>query len=212
MDNTDITNLGALAILGTIASKVSGLAKSFHGVASGFKEFGENIASSLDVFKALPEHLEALTQNIKSKTLMNIAVAIGILAASLFTLSTIDANKLGTSLAAVVGSLKILQVGMSGIAGMNFKKFASISGAALAMNGMATAMLTMSAALKVLSTIKPAQLAASLATVAGAMGVMVGTLKLMSNMGPGVLAGAAAMNLMATALLTLSIPIKIFAG
>lgn len=71
------------------------LAKGFAGIGGGLLK---NISGS---FKALQGSLTALQQNIKAKTLKEIAIAVALLAASMVALSFIDPKKLSSALGAM---------------------------------------------------------------------------------------------------------------
>lgn len=71
------------------------LAKGFAGIGGGILK---NISGS---FAALQGSLVGLQQNIKAKTLKEIAIAVGILAISMVALSFVDPKKLQSSLTAI---------------------------------------------------------------------------------------------------------------
>lgn len=209
MGKADVSNLAALSILGTIAYKISGISKNFKDFGDGIKEAGKSISSVFGVFKALPDSLKALTDNVKANTLKQIAISLGILAAAVYVLSTIQVEKLITSMTALVASMKILQGGMVSLVS-NPLKIGQAAAASIALNAMATAMLTLSIAIKVLSTMSPAELAKGLLTVSVAMTIMVKAVSSMSSIGPKALIGAAAMLVVAGAINALILPIEIF--
>src|SRR4029077_13752442 len=94
--------------------------KNFFGKGSAInqltKGFGGGILSSISgSFKALQGNLVAMQNNVKADTLKKIAIAVGILAASMVALSFIDSKKLSTALsgmtvafAELLGAMAIL--------------------------------------------------------------------------------------------------------
>lgn len=199
-----------IAVMGTFiafAKQLSGITKNFKSLGKGIADAGKSIGNVFEVFDGLTDSLSALTDNIKADTLKKIAISLGILAASILVLSTIKTEKLITSLTALTIALKVMQNGMLAISKADLK-VAKVMGAAVAMNAMASAMLIMSAAVKVFSTMDLGELAKGLGGVAAAMVIMTQGLKSLGKVGPGVLAGAGAMILVADALTLLMIPIK----
>ena len=96
---------GFLVALTKFVSAGSGTLKSLSGMFGG-------ITGILDGAR---KSLEAYQKNLQSKTLLNIAIAIGILAAALLVLSLIDSKKLTVSLAAVTGLFADLVISMAAL-------------------------------------------------------------------------------------------------
>ena len=137
------------------------------------------IAGKNGILSQVVDCLEAYQQQLEAKTLLRIAGAIAILAGSILILSSIDSDALGRSL----GGLTVLFGELMG--GMYlFTKIPSLKGAWRAiplMFGMSSALLTMSLALKVISTMSFGEMMTGLVGVAGAMGVLIGALHLLPN-------------------------------
>jgi len=115
----------------------------------------QGISGVLDDVRA---SLQAYQQNLKSKTLLNIAIAVGVLAASLLVISLIDSKKLTTALASVTAlfadlvlSMQLLGQGTGGAVG-------GAMGLAISLMAMSTAILLISGAIKVLSTMDKEEL------------------------------------------------------
>jgi len=87
--------LGAIVILIRNFFKGGTFAQALGGIGGGIFS---NISAS---FGALTGSLQAMQTNIKAKTLKEIAIAVGILAASMVALSFVDPKKLNSSLAAI---------------------------------------------------------------------------------------------------------------
>lgn len=176
---------------------------------------GFNLNINADVggglFSTLKENLQGVTgllqamqSQVKSKTLMNIAIALGILTASIVALSMIDSAKLTKAMTAIAvgfGELMVAMTIMSKITGS--KGFVKVPALATAMILLSTAVLILSAAVKNLSGLSWEELAKGLVGVAGAMAVLVAATKTMDNKGM-ILAG--------TGLLILSAGIKVLAS
>jgi tape measure domain-containing protein len=87
--------LGAIVIMIRNFFKGGTFAQALGGIGGGIFN---NISAS---FGALTGSLQAMQTNIKAKTLKEIAIAVGILAASMVALSFVDPKKLNSSLAAI---------------------------------------------------------------------------------------------------------------
>jgi tape measure domain-containing protein len=104
------TNMNFDAILQVIRTGLFAglvlLLKNFFGKGSLLEQISKGfgggiIANIAGSFKALEGSMVAMQQNIKAKTLKEIAIAIALLAASVVALSFVDPAKLNTALAAI---------------------------------------------------------------------------------------------------------------
>lgn len=151
--------------------------KNLSGVIGEAPSFLENVKGVLDDVRS---SLEAYQNNLKAETLKKIAVAIGILAAAIFVLSTIDAEDMSRSLTAItvlfgelLGSLFIFNK-------MDIK-LKGVTKAISAMIGMSVAVLILAGALKKLSSLSWNELAKGLVGVAGLVGILIAAAKLMDG-------------------------------
>jgi tape measure domain-containing protein len=151
--------------------------KNLSGVIGEAPSFLENVKGVLDDVRS---SLEAYQNNLKAETLKKIAVAIGILAAAIFVLSTINAEDMSRSLAAItvlfgelLGSLFIFNK-------MDIK-LKGVTKAISAMIGMSVAVLILAGALKKLSSLSWNELAKGLVGVAGLVGILIAAAKLMDG-------------------------------
>lgn len=125
------TNLTLGAGIGTalfiLVQRLAGIAGK---VQKNLKNTAEMIEKFGGVVDAVKDHLKALTGEVKARTLLTIAFAIGVLAASVWALSNIDAAKLTQGLIAltvllgeVAGMLYLISKS-EGLTGMQFAKIA----------------------------------------------------------------------------------------
>ena len=140
----DLVNGGIItAILLKLKSWISGF-KDLAGEGKGF------VQSIKDVLGTVGDSLTAWQKNIKAETLKKIAISIGILAASLWVLSGIDPEKLGSAL----GAITVLFVELIGAMKAFEKLDVSAKGvgkASVLMIGMSVAVLILASAVKKLS-------------------------------------------------------------
>lgn len=162
--------IGILKTLKGMFSEVSEVADSAKSIFDSFKGIGSGVKEALGSVK---ETLESYQQNLKADVLMKIAGAIAILAGSLLLLSSIDTGKLTTGLAGmgvIFAELSLAAIAISKFGGgIGLKTSVSLT-------SMATSMLILAAALKVLSSIKIGEMMTGilgLAVVIGAMSIAV---------------------------------------
>ena len=154
-------------------------------------DLGGGIASKVgESFDALTGSLKAMQTQIKAKTLMIIAGAIGIMTASIVALSFIDSKKIAKSLGAMaVGFAQLLAVTVvltkiSGATG-----FIKLPLIAAGLTLLATSILILTGAIALMSTLSWEQIGKGLAGIAAALGVIAGAMKLMPASLPVTAAG-----------------------
>lgn len=173
---------------------------SFFGA---IKEAGKSVS---DVLDSVGEALAAWSTNIKAGTLLKIAAAVGILSVSLATLSTIDEAGLNRALTGITALFVELMLAMAYLEKINMTKgFLKMGALATGMIGMSTAILILSASMKVLSDLDWDEIAKGLASIASMMTMMVASSKLMSGSGKGLIKTATSMIIFGAA-------IKVFAS
>ena len=182
-DISEVLNNGLFAsILLYIRKFVKNLSKSVKDVS-----LLEGVKNTLDGIQGC---LEAWQSNLKAGTLLKIASAIGILAASLFVISGIDESKLGSSLAAIGGlfaelisALAILEKINSGSIKPLSSIVSSLSGIArtVQMIGLGAAILILTTAMKNISDLDWNSVAKGLTGIGGIVTILVAAAKLMST-------------------------------
>lgn len=169
-------------------------ADSFFGTIKGaFASARDTFDGVSDLISGVTDSFKAMQQNLQASTLLKIGLAIGLVAASIKLLSTIEIQQLGQAL----GGITIAMANLMG-AMVILTKFAGAGGlatvpaVAFAMIGLASAVLILSAAVKVLSTLEWEELATGLAGLTGIMAVLVaGAYGLSKAEGPLIRAGIA---------------------
>lgn len=205
--NTDFA--GVLDTINSIISGGVGIAiiKFLMGLRDTFSSVGEAVGNVTGILDDVRGCFEAYQNQLKAGSLLKIAIAIGILAASILVLSTIDTDKLGTSVAALMLLFVALNTSFGKISGM-------VSGAVkgtFAMIGFSTAILILTSALKKLSDLNFKELTVGLIGVGVLMAEMVLVTKAMSKNEKALIKGAtqmiifaAAINILASACVKLS--------
>lgn len=225
-----MSTLGILAGKGTfdkLKSIFDDVGESVIGLTKIFKNLSDIPKSISEVLGSVTEYLKAMTTDINAGALLKIAGAITLLALSLSTLATIDQGGLESALsgltvlfAELIGAFALLtKVTSSGggkggffgnLLGGFFGKGELVTTAA-ALIGFSTAILVLSAAVKVLSSMNPAELMTGLAGVAGSMLVLVGAAKMLDGVKVPLIKAGASMILVAAALNVMAGAVKKFA-
>lgn len=154
--------------------------RKFFDKLGGFVGRGSGIIDALVApFGKLSKVLESYQKNLDAGVLIRIAVAIGILTASLAVLAGIDPDKLTgavTALAIVMGQLMGALAIMAKVMDKNsLKTMISTTAAMTAMVAMSTSVLILSAALRSLAELSWSEIAKGLVGVGGAMVLLAGT-------------------------------------
>jgi len=187
------------------------------GLGVGLIKFIKNLKNPLDGVGGFLENITGILDNVrgcfeeyqnqlKAGSLMKIAQAIAILAASLLVLSFIDADKLGVAVGAITVLFTELIGVMSIIDKLDIKE--GLFGISAAMISISTGMLLLAAATKILSTMSWKEMGVGLISLTTGLGAMVGAVNLLPKDGE-INAAALAIKKMSTAMIILAVAIKI---
>lgn len=197
LDFLNAASIGGVAV--AITKFLSGVSKPFEGFGSmlkGFKGILKGVSGVLDGVRGC---FEAYQTKLKADSLMKIAVAIGILAASIVAISLIDSDKLSASLGGITvlfGNLLAAMAIYNKISGSTGK----VSKANAAMIAMSVSVLILVSALKKLSDLQWHELARGLSGVAGLTVIVVVAAKAMSSNSQKVMKGATSLVIFAAAI------------
>lgn len=208
MDFNVLVGLLNVGVLGGIFVIVK---KFIDGIPGMFSGMGGGIFDTIKgVFSSLTDTMEAMQQKLKAETLIKIAIAIGILTASVVALSFIDTGKLFISLGAMsimftqlMGAMVIMEKATAS------KGFMKMPVLAATMIGLAAAMVIFSAAVAIMASLDWNELATGMTGMAVGLGIMVGALLLMDKVKFSIASSAGGMILMGTALVILAAALKI---
>ena len=155
---------------------IKSLKNTFDGVSDVVENVGGMFENAGELFGSLGDSLQAFTNQVKSKTLMNIAIAIGILSASLLVLSFIDSDKLYDSIIAIAALFAGL-IGSMALITKSISKTKGLAKISTSMIGIATAVLILAFALKTMASLDMQSMGTGLLGIAGLMAIVVLTVK-----------------------------------
>lgn len=198
----DVINNGLFAsILLSVHKFVKNLSDPFSK-----SDFLESVTDILDGVK---ESLESYQQNIKAGTLLKIAGAVGILAASLYVISGIDSDKIAECLFAVATSIGILVGAMALMNKLNDSDTKPLSGIissladiarTIQMIGLAAAVAILAGSMRIICDLDWESLAKGMAGLAGMVTMLVAAAKIMNSEGKNITKFAGQMILMSAAI------------
>lgn len=151
------------------------------GVTGAFAEFTKLPQKISGTLGALTDSLKAMQYEVDSKILKNLAAAILALAIALKIISSINTEDLGKSLGAV--TILLAEMGMmlkaitgfsAGAAGDSLKSLYKLGSISNAMIKIGVALILMASALKIISTLKPEELAIGLTGLTIILGSVLG--------------------------------------
>lgn len=173
-------------------------------VESPLSQVGDILDSAKSVLDGVRESFEAYQTNLKAGTLIKIATAIGILAASIVAIATIDSNKLSASL----GAITVLFANLLGATAV-FNKISGSTNKVLktstTMIAMSVAVSILAGALKKVSDLDWDSITRGLAGIAGLTTIVIMASKAMENGQKQIMKGA-------TSLIIFGAAIKILAS
>lgn len=194
------------AMLATIVFTIKKFVDTLTESVGGAKGLLEGITNILDGVRG---SLEAYQSKLKSQALLNIAIAVGILAASLYLISSLDPKEMAVALAGIT----TLFIELSAVMIVMSKSMGSIKlgGVAVQMVAVATAVLILAAACKSMAELDWDELTRGLFGVAALLLELVMFTKLMGD-GKGLTKVGIAMIPLATGLLIMSQAVKSLAS
>lgn len=189
-----------------------GIRKFIGNIGNLFKgsggEGGGLFATIKESFSSLTDTLKTMQQDLKAGILEKIAIAVGILAASLLVLSLINVKDLVKALAAITVLFLELGIAMKAITGSGTDAgVVKIVAIGAGLDLLATAILILAGAVAILAQFSWTQLAKGLSAIAILLAELVGVTLLMSADSKGLITSAIAMQVMAVALNILALAV-----
>lgn len=198
------------AILAALnAGAITGVIIGFVRTMQSVKDIFDNVAGILEgvtvAFDSLTNVLDAMEARIKADIIIKIAIAVGILAASLWLIAQIPTDRLIGSVLTLAATFGILMGGMKVLDSMmdeeDTKDFTKV---AVVMILMSIAVRILAGALKVLGALSWEEIARGLTALAISMGLLLVTSKIMSDSEKDILKTSAALIVFAIALAALT--------
>lgn len=185
-------------------SKKKGILGFIEGlVESPLSKLDDMLEGVKGVLDGVRESFESYQTNLKARTLIKISTAIGILAASIVVISTIDSEKLSASLGAITvlfGDLLASMAIFNKISGSTGK----VTKACTAMIAMSTAVSILAGAMKKISDLDWEGIAKGLVGIAGLSAIVVASAKIMSSGTGKMVKGATGLVIFAAAIKVLA--------
>lgn len=210
-DMNQLLGGGILVALGAAIKKFSGFTDSLKELLSSFKGMFDNISGAMDNLNVLKTTLTSFTKAIKSTTLAMIAASLVAIAIALKILEGIKAQNIAKGLEVLGISLVGMTKAMSVI-----NKFSGSTGSMLAsgivITNVANAIMVLSVALKLISTIKSDQLLYSLGALTVMLTELTVAMKAFSKIDAKTQVSSVALLALSIALVNLSGALKILAG
>lgn len=199
--------LGVLnsGVFGVLLMNLVDIINKLKDIVTGKELFGQAFK---DMFGAVQTSLEAWQQRLKADMLLKLAAAIGILAVSMVLMASIDSNKL----AGVLTAMGILFAQLAGtFVAIDKLGPAKLKGAVAIpalLISLATAILILATAMKILSTIDIGDLTKGIIAIATLCAILVGSAKLMEGSSKSLRKSAPGFILFATAIYILAAAVK----
>jgi len=197
MDNQELIgaiNSGVLVLLYVAFKRFIG---NMNGTLGSFKDMADNIGGT---FGALQSSLKSLTGAVVASTVLQIAIAVGVLIGALFLLAKIDPGALKQALITLAALFAQMAAMMFTLSKIDTSKLGAIG---LSMIAVATAILILSSALKRLGELDREVLIQGGIAVASLLAAMAGFAYL-ATFAPGIVGASVAMVIMAGALTLLA--------
>ena len=220
MDNF-VSNVGKISIaalgygLTRVLSSISRLLNKEGGIGKVLEEIKDAFSNSMDkvtgTLDGVQKCLQSYQDRLKADILIKIAAAIGILAASIVSISLIDSNKLGSSLAAIGGLFAQLLVASKLYSKIGSFKSSALKSSAVMMS-MATSILILSSAMRKIGDLDVTQTITSLSAVLAMTAMMSKVASNMSKNGGSFIKGSTGMIAFAFAIKILGSACKDLSG
>lgn len=162
-----------------------------------------NIGSSVKgIIKGVGDSLKTMQDTLKAQIILEIALAVGILAGALLVLSYLDPKKIGIGLGAIASMVTILVGAMEVMVHMDAEKEILALGGAMVL--MSVAILQLAAAVAIFGNMDPKTLAQGLFGFATSLTLMVGAMQAMSGIEGQLVAAGGAILLISAAMTALA--------
>lgn len=190
-----------------IGGFIENIGESVDKFMEGMAKFGDIAESAAGILDSVKKSLEGYQKNLKADRLIKIAIAIGILAASVYTLCQIDSSKLLPVLGTIGGLFIELTAAFIAI-----DKFGGFGKGTLGLIGLATAILLLSKAVKTLAGTDTKDMFVAIGGIAALMIAIGGYSAAMKVIGGDITKSAVGLIAFAVAIIVLTEAVKQLIG
>ena len=197
-----------LLVTGGIFKKISEFFGGFSGILESFTGIGDSASGVLDSVKGA---LESYQSDLDATKLIKLAGAVALLSGSLLLLAAIEPGRMDSAIAGLMTVMMGLGVMLKFLQSMNLgglTKSLQIGVLLTSMIGLATAILILSGAMKVMASMSWEEIAKGLVGVVTLMGSLVAVSKLMNTQSSGMIKTATGLIIFAAALAALTGVVK----
>lgn len=181
IDLSDIANASFITTLFLVVKKTTGLIDELKDKFGGLFDNLGNIVGEDSIFAKLGDTLEAFQSQVKSKVIMQIAIALGIFAASLLILSGIDMVSLAKGLTALGLGLGEMVLATRALSKINTGGLKQALANIPTMIAIASSLVLIAISLRILNGMDPGKLAPAVIAMSAVMAELVVVSKLMSK-------------------------------
>lgn len=206
-----VAGAGVLAAGVYFVTRFKAISGSLKDALDKFGDMFSNASSVIKNLNGIKDALQAWTTSIKAKTLIEIAGAMLAIAAAMKILATIPGVGIAKGLETMAAALLGMITALKAISKLGFAAPSAMAAAVL-IQTMAFALLELSAAMKIISKIDAVSIGKGLFTLAAQLLIMVGALKLMSKISGSTVGTSISIGILAGALLTLSVSMKVLSS
>lgn len=216
MDAIDIAQLISTIFGGAVMVTILKFMNSLSKVMSTFKGFADIAKSALlGTLNQATKTMKTMQTGIRAKAILDIAIAIGILAASLWLMSKIPYDRLATGTIVVIALLNELNLMMQQMAkneGQTARGIASITAMAAAMILISTAILILTGAVAIFGNMDVSTLVKGILAISVVMGILTGVAYVLGKVAPQMILASAGILILSVALAALAPVILLYAS
>lgn len=206
IENFDIQNLGLMVIIEYFVLFSKNLNNFISGLSKLTKRSNDFVSNVKYILDGVRVSFEAYQKNLKAKSLLKLAGAIALLTGSLFVLSQLDSQQLGSALtgmagllAEILGSVMIFEKIMG-----NKKGLKALNAIISPLQKLSVSILILSVAMKILADLDMSQVLSGLIRIGGLATVLVVAAKQLSQGEKRLVKGAGSLVIFASAIYILS--------
>ncbi len=194
---------------GLFAAILYGIKKFIDSLTNITDSAGGFLSGITDIFDGVRGCLAAYQSQLKANVLLKIAIAIGILAAALLTISMIDSEKLTVSLGAMTVMFVELFASMSAFSTLTGPRgFLAMTKITIGMLGLSVAVLILASAMKKLASLDWDGVIKGLVGVAGLSIILIQTSKALETSSKSLISASVGFIIFGTAILILTQAVK----